>query len=84
MFLCPLGAVFEPSGAVGAEEDRERHCGHWALLRALCCPGSIPSISSMWLEMQLEHGSVHTCRGCPALTECFTGRQVSLSCPSFS
>lgn len=46
MFLCPLGVVFEPSGALGAEEDREGCCGHWALLRALCCPGSIPSISS--------------------------------------
>lgn len=67
MFPCPLAVVFEPSGAVGAEEDREEGCGHWALLRALCCPGSIPSISAMGLEVQLEHGAVRTCRGCSAL-----------------
>lgn len=84
MFPCPLGAMFEPSGAVGAEEDREGCCGRWALLRALCCPGSIPSISSMWLEMQLGHGAAHTCCDCTALTECFTGRQESLPCPSSS
>lgn len=71
MLPCPLGAVFEPSGAVGAKQDREGRCGRCARLRALCCPGSIPS---MWLEMQLGHGAVCTCCGRAALMECFAGR----------
>lgn len=70
MFPCPLGAVSESSGAVRAEEDRGTL---WSLGTAesslLSWFHPFPSISSMWLEMQLGHGAAHTCCGCTALTE---------------